>query len=80
MSFLSKNPDTDQVFNNADSFSMAFDTAWKAMDFNSNDQLITKEDKIDKILESLKGHPYLDAFPQEAKQIAYFRIRLLNLA
>ena len=37
------------------------------------------EDKLEKILDIVKEHPFLKSSPSEARRVAKFRIRLLNL-
>lgn len=70
----------DRLFNNADSFAMAFDDAWKklASDSNFKDQSI--DNKVSFILENqIFEHPFLIDNPEQAVQVAQFRIRLLDL-
>ncbi len=70
----------DRLFNNADSFAMAFDDAWKKLagDPSFKDQPIEK--KILFIFENkIAEHPFLIDNPQQAEQVAQFRIRLLDL-
>ena len=57
-----------RLYNNADSFAMSFDEAWKNID--SEDSLL----KIDKVLELLSDHPFLVSNPENARKIAEFRI------
>ena len=65
-------------YNNADSFAMAFDDAWKT--FTENNENIILEEKIEKIFEKIKTHPFLLDNPIESKNIAFFRIKLLGLS
>ena len=70
----------DRLFNNADSFAMTFDDAWKklASDPSFKDQSIEK--KISFIFENkISEHPFLIENPEQAIQVAQFRIRLLDL-
>ena len=67
------------LYNNADSFAMAFDTAWKDCDLE-NDQDIKIEEKIQITFEKIKTHPFLIENPIQAKNIALFRIKLLGLS
>ena len=58
----------NRVFDNADSFAMAFDEEW---------QKIECEDiklKIDKVINILSEHPFVVSRPLSAKKIAEFRI------
>ena len=65
-------------YNNADSFSMAFDSAWKDNDIEKNKQLNIAE-KIEITLKKIENHPFLINNPTESKNIALFRIKLLGL-
>ena len=66
------------LYNNPDSFAMAFDTAWNDSDFKINKD-IAIEDKIKITFEKIKNHPFLIDNPVQSKQIALFRIKLLGL-
>ncbi len=66
------------LYNNADSFSMAFDEAWKSNQVNKLGS-INKEEKLKLVLESIKDHPFLIESKKEAELVANFRIRLLDL-
>ena len=69
----------ENLYNNADSFAMAFDAAWKDCDFrNDKDKKI--EEKIRMSFEKIKTHPFLIQNPIQAKNIALFRIKLLGLS
>ena len=70
----------DRLFNNADSFAMVFDDAWKNLVHNSDFKALTTEEKIAKILDtSIEDHPFLLESPEQALQVAQFRVRLLGL-
>ena len=58
----------DKLYDNADSFAMSFDEAWKIID--CDDLLL----KIDKVFELLSDHPFLISNPENARKIAEFRI------
>ena len=58
----------DKTYNNADSFAISFDEEWAKV----NCDHITK--KIDKIIEVLSDHPYVISNPDNARNIANFRI------
>ena len=79
MKFSSFNQESDRYFNNADSFAMAFDDAWRNYSSKNDVGLKNKEEKLRNILNELKMHPFLKSSPKEAKQIARFRLRLLKL-
>ena len=67
------------LYNNADSFAMAFDAAWKDFDL-ANDKDIKIEEKIQITFEKIKTHPFLIENPIQSKEIAFFRIKLLGLS
>ena len=58
----------DKLYDNADSFAMSFDDEWKKIDCEDL-QL-----KIDKVLTTLAGHPFLVSNPENARKLAEFRI------
>lgn len=64
-------------FNNADSFAMAFDEAWKRSVSVDGDQDVTT--RLESILIDLQGHPFMESSSELARQVAEFRLRLLNL-
>ena len=67
------------LYNNADSFAMAFDASWKDCDLGDNQDL-TIDEKIELAFEKIKTHPFLISNPIQSKNIALFRIKLLGLA
>mgnify|MGYP001178554307 CR=1 FL=1 len=71
--------DLNNSYNNADSFAMSFDYAWK--DYSQRHQEDSKniDEKLDSVLLKIKDHPFLKKNPAEAKKIGLFRIRLLKL-
>ena len=58
----------DKIYDNADSFAMAFDDEWKKIEC---DDLRLK---IDKVLKSLSEHPFWVSNPENAKNLAEFRV------
>ena len=58
----------DKLYDNADSFAMSFDEEWKNID--CEDLLL----KIDKVMELLSDHPFLISNPENARNLAEFRI------
>ena len=69
----------ENLYNNADSFAMAFDAAWNDCDLgNEQDKKI--EEKIQMTFEKIKTHPFLIENPIQAKKVALFRIKLLGLS
>ena len=79
MSFPNFPENNERVFNNADSFAMAFDKAWKSLQFQENADIPEKVKKISMAMELVKDHPFLKNSPSEARKVAEFRVRLLNL-
>ena len=69
----------ENLYNNADSFAMAFDSAWKSCDLGNNKDL-KLDKKIELTFEKIKTHPFLVENPIQSKNIALFRIKLLGLA
>ena len=80
MTFLKSIQDNDRRFNNADSFAMAFDAAWKNYTHGTENRLPDKDEKLKEILATIKDHPFLKESPTKAKEVAEFRMRLLNLS
>ena len=66
------------LYNNADSFAIAFDAAWNDCDLGNNKGL-EKDEKIEKAFEKIKNHPFLISNPIQSKNVALFRIKLLGL-
>ena len=62
----------DKLYNNADSFSMAFDEEWEKIKCED------KSKKIKKVIELLSEHPFVISNPELAEKIANFRISLLG--
>ena len=68
---------SDRQFNNADGFAMAFDDAWKA-DVRRNGERDVKS-RLEIVMEALQDHPFMESSPEMARQVADFRLRLLDL-
>ena len=79
MSFIPPDAETDRLFNNADSFAMVFDQAWKQL-IQSGQAPESTEERLQTVLDTVKEHPFLIGSPEMAKQVATFRIRLLDLS
>ena len=62
----------DKLYNNADSFSMAFDEEWEKIKGED------KSKKIKKVIKILSEHPFVISNPEMAEKIANFRIKLLG--
>ena len=58
----------NKLYDNADSFAISFDEAWKNIDC---DDLRLK---IDKVFELLSDHPFLISNPENARKMAQFRV------
>ncbi len=58
----------DKLYDNADSFAMSFDEAWKKIDC---DDLRLK---IDKVFVLLSDHPFLISNPENARRMVEFRV------
>ena len=69
----------ENLYNNADSFAMAFDAAWNDCDLG-NEKNKKIEEKIQIIFEKIKTHPFLIENPIQARNVALFRIKLLGLS
>ena len=76
MSFEASN---QNLYNNADSFAMAFDEAWKDSTLENNQDL-NIEERIQITFEKIKNHPFLIENPNQSKNLALFRIKLLGLS
>tara|TARA_Y100001978_G_scaffold176533_1_gene169479 strand:+ start:385 stop:588 length:204 start_codon:yes stop_codon:yes gene_type:complete len=62
----------DRIFNNADSFAMAFDEEWEK--FECDDESL----KIKKVIDLLSDHPFVRSNPDTAIKIGNFRIKSLG--
>jgi hypothetical protein len=62
------------VINNPDGFAMAFSDAWQGLDGLN----LSREDKLERVMQLLKDHPFLLQAPAQAKELAEFRMRLLG--
>ncbi len=70
--------DNSNFYNNADSFAIVFDEEWRKNKL-SDQKSLTNEEKIKKIIENNKDHPFIKNNPSQAINIAKFRLRLLQL-
>ena len=66
------------MFDNADSFAMVFDRTWKQLRA-SNSGEVCQEQHLEAVFEAMADHPFLISSPDMARQVAAFRIRLLEL-
>ena len=58
----------DRLYDNADSFAMAFDEKW--INIECEDLPL----KIDKVIELLSDHPFFISNPENARKLAEFRV------
>ena len=58
----------DKAYNNADSFAISFDEEWKNIDCEDSRL------KIERVLELLSDHPFFVSNPENARNMAEFRI------
>ncbi len=79
MAFSGEAQGANRYYNNADSFAMAFDDAWKQSQLVKNNSSKNAQEKLEIVLLEVKEHPFFLSNPKEAKQIGEFRLRLLNL-
>ena len=68
-----------QLFDNADSFAMVFDAAWRRLLGRPEVAAMSGEEKKRLALEACSDHPFMISNPAMADQVADFRIRLLGL-
>jgi hypothetical protein len=68
-----------QLFDNADSFAMVFDAAWRKLLGTSDAAAMSSDEKKRLALEACSDHPFMISNPAMADQVADFRIRLLGL-
>ncbi len=79
VSFSRSTENRDQLFNNADSFSQAFDEAWELFKTSKDNDELSLEKKRNFVLEKLKDHPFMVASPAMALAVVKFRMRLRDL-
>ena len=58
----------DKSYNNADSFAISFDEEWENIDCEDSRL------KIERVLELLSDHPFFVSNPENARNMAEFRI------
>jgi hypothetical protein len=68
-----------QLFDNADSFAMVFDEAWRQLQRQPKTADLSSDEKKQRALEACADHPFMLNNPAMADQVADFRIRLLGL-
>lgn len=72
-------PVSDRQYNNADSYAHAFDEAWRREHEAPAPESRLQEERLERILAQIADHPFAQADPALARQVAEFRIRLLGL-
>ena len=68
-----------QLFDNADSFAMVFDAAWRQLLRRADAASLSSAEKKQQALEACAEHPFMLSNPAMADQVADLRIRLLGL-
>ena len=57
---------------------MVFDRTWKRLRGSNSDE-VSQEQHLEAVFEEMADHPFLISSPDMARQVAAFRIRLLEL-
>ena len=68
-----------QLFDNADSFAMVFDEAWRKLICQAEASALSTDERKQRALAACADHPFMQSNPAMAAQVADFRIRLLGL-
>ena len=71
--------DDDRTFNNPDGFAMVFDRTWRQSAKTVEFSKLSIDERIDVVIKQMEDHPFLQTEPEQARQVANFRVRLLNL-
>ena len=58
---------------------MVFDPAWKECRKSAEFADQSLYEKIETVIEQLSEHPFVQSEPEQARQVAQFRVRLLDL-
>jgi hypothetical protein len=66
------------LFDNADSFAMVFDDAWRRQEQVDTARSLSMQERRQLALEACADHPFMISQPAMAQQVADFRIRLLG--
>ena len=67
------------LMNNADSFAMVFDQLWKTYISKQDQSELNEVEKIQLVLSKMEEHPFVINSPDQATEVAKFRIKLLDL-
>jgi len=68
--------DSDRQYGNADSFAMAFDTAWRLQSSQPEAQALDRTERFELILDQLADHPFAQKDAATAREVGEFRLRL----
>ena len=69
----------NKLYNNADSFIIEFDEAWRSFKKYNKEVDLTIEEKLKIVLDEIRYHPFLKESYNKAKRVAEFRIEMLKL-
>ena len=58
---------------------MVFDRTWKQSAKTVEFATLSIDERIDIVIKQMEDHPFLQTEPEQARQVATFRVRLLNL-
>lgn len=58
---------------------MVFDRTWKQSAKTVGFAALSIDERIDIVIKQMEDHPFLQTEPEQARQVAIFRVRLLNL-
>lgn len=58
---------------------MVFDRTWKQSAATKEFEALSIDERIDDVIRQMNDHPFLQTEPEQARQVAIFRVRLLNL-
>jgi len=72
------NPASEAVFNNPDGMGMAFSEAWEGFDRRHPGHGLSREQKLEQVMQELANHPFLIEAPEQARELVAFRMRLLG--
>ncbi|MCP9885235.1 hypothetical protein KBY97_08880 [Synechococcus sp. ATX 2A4] len=68
----------NQQFSNADSYGMAFDEAWGRIGSLDPTDSGAREAALQGVISALSDHPFALSQPELVRQVAEFRLRLLQ--
>ena len=71
--------DDDLTLIYPDGFAMLFDRTWKQSAKTVEFAALSIDERIDVVIKQMEDHPFLQTEPEQARQVATFRVRLLNL-